>query len=79
MFEAFLLTPLMLAAEPISLDMPERTYDHRTQNSTYNGVRGLHRLAGTARCCTGGAHTCTYSNKSMCGDSDSSMIDQHYD
>jgi hypothetical protein len=32
-----LLTPLMLAAEPVLIEIPDHTYDHRTQTSTLKG------------------------------------------
>jgi hypothetical protein len=34
---AILLTPMVLAAEPVPLDRVEQTYDHRTQTSTFTG------------------------------------------
>ncbi len=34
---AVLLTPMILAAEPIRLEVPDTTYNHRTQTSTING------------------------------------------
>jgi hypothetical protein len=61
MFEAFMLTPLMLAAEPVSINIPEQTYDHRTQTSTYKGLEGLNRMAATIRsskCSRGGGGPC---------------------
>ena len=32
-----LLTPIMLAAEPVRLNVPDQTYDHATQISTFVG------------------------------------------
>jgi hypothetical protein len=32
-----LLTPMILAAEPVRLEVPQQTYDHRTQTSTFKG------------------------------------------
>jgi len=32
-----LLTPMILAAEPVRLEMLDQTYDHRTQTSTFTG------------------------------------------
>jgi hypothetical protein len=32
-----LLTPMILAAEPVRLEVPEQSYDHRTQTSTIKG------------------------------------------
>ncbi len=34
---AVLLTPMILAAEPVRLEVPDQTYDHRTQTSTFTG------------------------------------------
>jgi hypothetical protein len=31
-----LITPLMLATAPMSIDVPDSKYDHATQISTYN-------------------------------------------
>jgi hypothetical protein len=31
------VTPMSLAAEPVRLEIPEQTYDHRTQTSTFKG------------------------------------------
>jgi hypothetical protein len=32
-----LVTPMILAAEPVRLEMLDQTYDHRTQTSTFTG------------------------------------------
>jgi hypothetical protein len=37
MLTAILLTPMMLATEPFQLQMPDRSYDHQSQVSTFNG------------------------------------------
>jgi len=37
MFIPILLTPLMLATDPVLLQMPDRTYDHQAQVSTFDG------------------------------------------
>lgn len=34
---AILLTPMILAAEPVQLEMLDQIYDHRTQTSTVMG------------------------------------------
>lgn len=34
---AVLLTPMILAAEPVRLEVPDRIYDHGTQTSTFKG------------------------------------------
>ncbi|NYZ11590.1 hypothetical protein HL658_03440 [Azospirillum sp. RWY-5-1] len=36
MLEAFLLTPLLLAAEPVRLDLGEPRYSHQTQQNVWN-------------------------------------------
>jgi hypothetical protein len=42
MVPVVLLTPLMLAADPVKLTMPQKAYDHRTQTSGFD-----HNLART--------------------------------
>lgn len=37
MLTTLLLTPMMLATEPFQLQMPERSYSHESQVSTWNG------------------------------------------
>jgi hypothetical protein len=74
MLSSFLLTPLLLAAEPVSINIPESTYDHRSQTSTFTALGD--RLAA-AKCCTTKS-LCTYSNKNACGDSNFST-DQRFD
>lgn len=37
MVPAILLTPLILAAEPVQIPVPDRSYDHYTQTSRFHG------------------------------------------
>jgi hypothetical protein len=37
MLPVVFLTPMILAAEPVRLELPDQTYDHRTQTSTFMG------------------------------------------
>jgi hypothetical protein len=37
MLAATLLTPMILAAEPVRLEVLDQTYDHQTQTSAFNG------------------------------------------
>lgn len=43
-----LLTPLMLAAQPVDIQIPDRSYDHQRQVGTFKGdsAKGM-QLAGT--------------------------------
>jgi len=46
MLPAILLTPLMLAGQPAHIVVPDRSYDHSTQTSTFKG-NVSNRLAAT--------------------------------
>jgi hypothetical protein len=37
MFIPLLLTPMMLASEPVQLQMPDSSYDHQSQVSNFKG------------------------------------------
>jgi hypothetical protein len=37
MLATALLTPMILAAEPVRLEVLDQTYDHQTQTSAFNG------------------------------------------
>jgi hypothetical protein len=63
------LTPMILAAEPVRLEMHDQTYDHRTQTSTFAGNSDMRlRLAWTH---TSTSRTCVFGDKVVvCADGD---------
>jgi hypothetical protein len=66
---ATLLTPMLLAAEPIRLDIPDRTYDHQTQTSTFKGsAKKRLKLASTLT--TTNNNPCGPDNRFRCSDYD---------
>jgi len=64
-----LLTPMILAAEPVRLEMLDQTYDHRTQTSTFKGDPDKRlRLAWSH---TSTSKACVFGNRvTVCADGD---------
>lgn len=69
MLATALLTPMILAVEPVRLEMLDQTYDHQTQTSTFTGNPDKRlRLAWSH---TSTSKPCVFGNQvSVCADGD---------